>query len=222
MQAEFSKFKTSLSPEAVAYYRRISEKTQQAERLLETNDLRGAEQAAEEALRRAGSRRPPMHVANALAPVYFRTGNYEKAASLFGYTADPRNLCLNAAIAFVMTGRLREARNSYKEVQLLAYHPEFKPYLPGSATAKSVEATVFLARGFIDYDHRRFTGAVWALEHAVKLIPSNPLALCCYAEALAKRGRVQEAGMYFASATRLDSGIMRKRARAGLATLERL
>lgn len=222
MQAELSTFRTPLSPEAVAYFRRISEKTQLAERLLEMNDLRGAEQAAEEALRRAGIRHPHMHIANAIAPVYFRTGNYEKAASLFGYAADPRNLCLNAAIAFVMTGRVEEARKAYKEVQLLAYHPEFKPYLPGPATTRSVEATVFLGRGFIDYDHGRYTSAEWALQHAVRLIPRNPLALCCYAEALAKRGRVREAGMYFESAIRLDSGIMRKRARAGMTNLKRV
>lgn len=208
-----------LSQEAVAYFQRISEQTQRAGRLLERNDVGGAEQAAEEALRRAGTRQPILFVANALAPVYFRTGNYEKAAELFGYHADPRNLSLNAAIAFVMTGRLEEARKSYKEVQLLAYHPEFKPYLPGSSTARAVEATVFLGRGFIDYDHQKYVSAAWALKHAVGLVPRNPLALCCYAEVLAKQGRAREARGYFEFATRRDNGTAGRRARAGLANL---
>jgi tetratricopeptide (TPR) repeat protein len=220
MQDELSKMRARnpLSPEEQAYFRRVSQQSQEAERLLEQDDVRGALRAAEEALRRAGRIPPFIHYANTLSPAYMRAGDYEKAASLFGFKADPRNPILNAALAFVMTGRLGEARKSYREVQLLAYHPEFKPYLPGSSTAKDVEATVFLGRGFTYNDYGKHASAVWALEHAVKLIPRNPLALCCYAEALAKRGRKPEARRDFEAAIRLDgSGTIGRRARAGLA-----
>jgi len=203
-----------LTPEAAAFYRRLAQKRRQIETLLDKNDVRGAERAAEEALRMTGGRTDL--VAHDLAPVYLRAGKYEKAASLFGFRASPGNLNLDAAIAFVMTGRLEEARRSYREAHLLAYHPEFEPYLPGSSNARAVEATVFLGRGLVDYDHRKNASALWALEHAVGLIPRNPLALCYYGLALARQGREREARRYFEAAARLDNGTIGRRARAAL------
>jgi hypothetical protein len=163
----------------------------QAEKLLERNSLREAEQAANEAVRlslllrkerlgtplpsdaqRGGrSDLPPLFVQgylrssirDVLARIYSRRGEYEQAAALFGFSG---TMNLNVAVALVKTGRIAEARKPYKDVHVLAYHPDFKPYMPGSASARAMEATIFLGRGIIDFDQQRYGSATWALLQA--------------------------------------------------------
>ena len=208
-----------LSPEQKALLRRIWEATQKAESLLEQDQLRAAEQAAREAVRLSSSFKGSLHPAtvDVLARIYSRRGQYEQAAALFGFRAV---MNLNAAVALVKTGRLAEARKSYKEEHFLAYHPDFKPYLPGAATAGAMEATIFLGRGIVDFDQRRYASAAWALEHAVKLRPRNPLALWYYGKALAANRRAREARSYYEAAVRWDRrGRVAEQARMALAKL---
>lgn len=214
------------TPEQIAHDEEIGRWVQKAETLLEQNDLRGARQAAAEALRIADSQHPVsierIWLPDELAPIYMRSGQYERAAALFGPHPDlGRNLSINEALAFVKTHRLADARKCYRDSVLLYYHRDFKPYLPGSSNAKQVEATLFLWRGITDVDQNHPTNAIWALNQAVQLVPKNPLALWYYAEALANAGRVPEARHFFQAAIKLDHGLVARRAREGMARLER-
>ncbi len=208
-----------LSPEEKALLRKIWDATQKAEALLEENKLRAAEQAAQEAIRLSSSMRGSLSPStiDALARAYSRQNKYEQAAALFGFRGV---MNLNAAVALVKTGRIAEARKSYKEAHILAYHPDLKPYLPGSANAKAVEATIFLGRGMVDFDYRRYAGAAWALQHAVELVPRNPLALWYYGKALAANRRTGEARRFYEAAVRWDKrGRIAEQARSDLAKL---
>lgn len=201
-----------------AFWRPIYLLVQKAERLLEQNDLRGARQTAEEALQMAGRRKGEL--ADELAPVYLRSEQYDRAVALFGLRPDlGRNLSLNEAIALVKTHRLADARKCWRESQMLFSHRDFKPYLPGLSTAKSFEATMFLCRGITDVDQNRSMNAIWALHHAVQLVPTNPLALWCYAEALANASRPGEARHFFQAAIARDHGLIARRAREGMGRL---
>ncbi len=207
------------TPEQKAHDEEISRWVQRAEKLLDQNDLRGAQQAAEEALQMAGSHK--IGLADELAPVYLRTEQYERAVALFGPHPDlGRNLSLNEAIALVKTHRLAEARKCYRESATLYYHRDFKPYMPGLSSAKAFEATMFLCRGITDVDQNRPMNALWALRHALQLIPRNPLALWYYAEALAATGHTQEARRFYQEAIKIDHGVVARRAREGMARLD--
>jgi tetratricopeptide (TPR) repeat protein len=209
----------TLSPEEEALLRKIGDATRKAEALLEQNKLRAAEQAAQEAIRLSSSLKGSLSPStiDVLARSYSRQGKYEQAAALFGFRGV---MNLNAAVALVKTGRIAEARKSYKEAHILAYHPDLKPYMPGSASAKAVEATIFLGRGIVDFDYRRYASAAWALEHAVQLTPRNPLALWYYGKALTASHRKKEARHYYQAAVRWDRrGRIAEQARAGLAKL---
>lgn len=213
------------TPEQKAHDEEISRWVQRAEKLLDQNDLRGAQQAAEEALKIANSQRPVSFwqgfLADDLAPVYLRSEQYAKAVALFGSHPDlGRNLSLNEAIALVKTHRLVEARKCYRESATLYYHRDFKPYTPGLSSAKAFEATMFLCRGITDVDQNRPMNALWALRHALQLIPRNPLALWYYAEALAATGHTQEARRFYQEAIKIDHGVAARRAREGMARLD--
>ena len=207
------------TPAEEAHDREVSQWVQKAIQLLDENDFRGAQQAADTALQVEGPERQGV-IAEELAPIYLRREQYEKAAALYGPHPDVgRNLSINEAIAFVKTNRLAEARKCYRDSQMLVYHRDFQPYLPGSGSAKDVEATVFLWRGIADVDWHRPKNAVWALHHALQIIPKNSLALWYYAEALADEGRVQEARHFYKAAISEDHGIVVKGAKMGLARL---
>lgn len=210
------------TPEQKARDEEIGRWVQKAQKLLEQNDLRGAQQSAEEALRLTRNQRPVSFwqgfIADDLAPVYLRTGQYGKAAALFD--ADPFHaMSLNGAIAYLETGRLADARKCWRESQMLYYHRDFMPYLPGLSSAKAFEATMFLCRGITDVDQNRSMNAIWALHHAVQLVPTNPLALWCYAEALANASRPGEARHFFQAAIARDHGLIARRAREGMGRL---
>src|SRR5687768_6970485 len=104
-----------LTPEQQERHRRIGELVRRAEALLEKNDVKGAEQAANAAI--ALVERPehrwPLDV---LARVYLRQGRYEEAARMYGFRA---TMNLTAALALVRSGRVAEARRSYKEAHIL-------------------------------------------------------------------------------------------------------
>jgi len=202
-----------------AFRRPIYLLVQKAERLLERNDLWGAQQASEEALQKAGSRKGEL--ADELAPVYLRSGQYNRAVALFGPCPDlGRNLSLNEAIALTKTHRLSDARKCWRESQIMSYHKDFMPYLPGLSSTKTFEATLFLCRGITDVDQNHPMNALWALRHALPLVPRNPLALWYYAEALAATGHAQEARRFYQEAIELDHGVVARRARKGMASLD--
>lgn len=212
-------------PEQRAHDQEIGRWVQRAEKLLDQNDLRGARQAADEALRLSASHPESItrsFLADDLAPVYLRSGQYERAVALHGPHPDlGRNLSLNEAIALVKTHRLADARKCWRESQMLPYHRDFVPYLPGLSSAKAFEATLFLCRGITDVDQNHPMNGIWALHHAVQLIPNNPLALWYYAEALANAGRSGEARHFFQAAIGRDHGPVARRAREGMARLDR-
>ena len=213
------------TPEQKAHDEEVSRWVQKAEKLLDQNDLRGARQAAEEALRMAGNQKPvsveQVFLADELAPVYLRTGQYERAAALFGPHPDlGHNLSLNEAIAFVKSGRLADARKCWRESQMLPYHKELIPYLPSLSSAKGFEATVFLGRGIADVDQNHPMNGIWALHHTVQLIPNNSLALWYYGEALANAGRSGEARHLFQAAIARDHGFVARRAREDITRLD--
>lgn len=208
-----------LTPEEKERRRRIGDATRRAESLLEHGRLGEAEEVAEVAVRLSSERRGGLSPATTdlLARIYSQQGRYEEAAALFGFGAA---MNLNAAVALIMTGRVAEARKSYKDAHILRYHPDFKRYLPGDANARAIEATIFLGRGIVDYDFRRYGSAAWALEHAVRLVPRNPLALWYFGKALAIRKRTPEARRYLEAAVQRDKGgHIARRARADLAKL---
>ena len=206
------------TPEQRAHDQEIGRWVQRAEKLLDQNDLSGARQAAEKALWIAGSHKDEF--ADEIAPVYLRTEQYERVVLLFGPHPDlGRNLSLNQAIALVKMGRFADARKCWRESQMLPYHKEFIPYLPGLSRAKAFEATVFLCRGIADVDQHHPMNGIWALHHALQLIPNNPLALWYYAEASANAGRPGEARRFFRAAIQRDHGLVARRARAGMIRL---
>jgi len=206
------------TPEQRAHDQEIGRWVQKAEKLLEQNDLRGARLAAEEAHPESITR---SFIADDLAPVYLRSGQYERAAALFGPRPDlGHNLSLNEAIALVKTGRLADARKCWRESQMLPYHRDFVPYLPGLSSAQAFEATVFLCRGITDVDQNHPMNALWALRQALQLVPRNPLALWYYAEALAATGHAQEARHFYQAAIKLDHGVVARKAREGMARLD--
>lgn len=216
----------SPTPEQKAHDEKVSRLVQRAEKLLDQNDLHGARQAAEEALRIAGNQKPvsdeQVLLAEKLAPIYLRTGQYKRAAALFGPHSDlGRNLSLNEAIALVKTGRLADARKCWRESQMLPYHKNVLPYLPPLSSAKGFEATVFLCHGIADVDQSHPMNGIWALHHAIQLIPNNPLALWYYGEAFANAGRSGEARHFFEAAITLDHGFVARRARESMARLDR-
>ena len=204
------------TPEDTAFWKPIYVLVQKSERLVEMNNLPGAQKTAEQALQMAGSRQSL--IAEAVAPVYLQTGQYQKAASLFendGFHA----MSLDAAIAFAQVGRIAEARRYYRESQMLVYYRDFKPYLPAVTNAQLFKATVFLWRGITDVDQNRPRSAIWALQHALQIIPENPLALWYYAEALADVGRKVEAQHFFQAALMRDHGLVAQSVRASMARL---
>ncbi len=219
------------TPEQIALSRKIGRAFQKAEALLEQNQIGAADQAMQEAaqLRASlrGSQRQTIYspgdtFTDLQARIYFRQNKYEQAAALYGFRADPYgNLNLNTALALVKTGRVAESKKAWKGVHLLAYHDYIKPYLPGERTARDWEATLFLARGMVDFDERRYGSTAWALEHAVQRLPHNPVALWYYGRALAMKERPAEARAWFQKAVRADKiGTIANQARQELRILD--
>ena len=206
------------SPAETALMTKINRWAAKANERLEKNDMAGARQAAETALQIAGNHRS--EIADALAPIYLRSGQYARAASLFDQHNNPsRNLSANEAIALIGMHRFAQARKCYRESQLLRLHGDSKPYLPGIASDKNFAAAIFLWRGVADVDSNHPVNGAWALHQAVQLVPRNPLALCYYADALAATAHAQEAKHFYRFAIKQDHGIIVKRAEAGLARL---
>ena len=203
-----------------SFWHPIYSEVQKSQRLLDQNDLLGAQQAAQRAVWLAGSRKGEL--SEELSPIYFQNSQYGKAAALFD--ANPFHaMSLNAAISYLKTGRLAEARKSWRESQMLPYHRNFVPYLPGLSSAKAFEATVFLCRGIADVDQNHHPlNAVWALHRAVQLVPNNYLALWYYAEALTNAGRLSEARRSFQKAILLDHGFVSRKAQEGMARLDHI
>ncbi len=210
-----------LTPAEIAQQAAVWRSVRTAQKLLSQNNLPAARQAADATVLLLAKSKPQTipapFIIDDLAPIYFRVEQYKQLASL--YTLYP-SYNLNSALAFDKSGQPALARHQYREHSLLVRHKDFKSYLPSTATPNGLEATLFLWRGIVYVDENNPASGVWALHHALKLIPHNPLALWYYAEALTNAGRSAEARPFFKAAIARDHGLVAQRAQVRLNTLQ--
>jgi len=183
--------------------------------------------AAEAACRRALSLSPKinghpadMRPQQLLGEIYIARGRNRYALSYFRsayrYGGGIPDLDMGVALAYCRLGEVNKARHFDPEKWILTYSTFQREELPGTHTAKTLEATILFTRGLQAYLTGRNEKAVREYTAAARIVPTNGLIADCQARALRDLKRYPEAVRYFAIAATFGKGKTQQRAKNSL------
>ncbi len=137
-----------------------------------------------------------------LGHIYMEQGRYREALPFLTNAAQNTRhdeVNLDTALCYLRLGDLERARQFYSDRMILRYidHiPDYQSYVPGTGTAKTLEASILFARG-IDADLHARTGntekAVLDYTVAAKIVPTNGMIAYFQAMGLKELKRSREA-----------------------------
>lgn len=126
-----------------------------------------------------------------LGQIYMEQGRYREALPFFSeatHNTHNDELNLDMALCYFRLGDLKEARQLYSDRMISRYmsnEPDSQRYLPGTNTAKTLEASILFARGYYAYMRSRTEKAERNFSAAARLAPTN--AKIAYLQAMALR-----------------------------------
>lgn len=155
-----------------------------------------------------------------LGELRLNSARYQEALVFFNKAMpNLRNpmLSLDIALAYCRLGDLVHAKQFYADRMILQHVVCQSAELPGTSTAQTLEASIFLARG-LEMERTGLTEtAPNEYQNAAQLVPTNGLLADCQARALEKSKRHSEAVQCFAIAATFGKGETKQRALNSLA-----
>lgn len=196
---------TPATPEAVAARNRLwqpaYEALAQGVSQLEKGDPKAAEALAHRCIALTPKGDQPMGAADLLiSDSRMEAGDYEGALAHYkkgSRTTWQAGQGLNVPICLIRLGRVKEARALHSDEQILKYNLISKADLPGTSNARTLEASLLLARGLDRYFSSHYEKALQDFEAAQELAPGNAVAAYHGGKALLSMGRMAEAKEMF-------------------------